>query len=466
MRGKWKLVVLLLAFALVAAACGDDDDTTATTAAATTAAPAATTAAPDTTAAPGTTAAPDTTTATTEAPMEILTDVGVDLDAGVIRVGLLSDLTGPFGALVAPIVTGHEIYWEDVNASGGVNGLQVELVIEDTQYVVDNHVQLYEELKDQVVAFGHSTGSPHTVAIREALEEDGIFAIPLTWYSGWSDPALNANLLSHGVPYCIEAMNLLDYISTTEGGSAVAIASLPGDYGLDSAAGANLAADALGLDVVYDGSGQVIPGQDLKPIADAIVASGADIVFVTATPGTFSEIYGQAIAQGFVAKWSGALPSWNPAYVQPESAIKDAIERDWIGDSYIALWSSDGAAGVRDLVAQYRPDQTPHDFIGEGVVEATMMHQILLTAYDNGDMTQAGLIAAAKSIDNLDFGGLAPSENYTLGANERLQRTSANLFRPSQADAAAGGTGVEIIAENYTSPTAEAYTFESACFQL
>ena len=332
-----------------------------------------------------TTAAPVTTMAEEDDMMDLATDVGVDLDAGVIKVGLLSDLTGPFGALVTPIVTGHEAYWDNVNKSGGINGMTVELVVRDTQYVIDNHVQMYAELKDEVVAFGHSTGSPHTVAINDQLQEDGILAVPLTWYSGWSDPALNDNLVPHGVPYCIEAMNSIDYIVNNRDVSTIAIVSLPGDYGLDSATGAMLAAEALGLEVVYDGSGKIIPGEDMKPIADEIVASGADLAFVTTTPGTFSQIYGQAIAQGYVAAWSGALPSWNPAYVDPDSAIKEAIERDFIASGYISLWSSPRAADVRDLITGYQSDAAPNDYYGEGIVEATILHQALLKAVENGD---------------------------------------------------------------------------------
>ena len=95
--------------------------------------------------------------------------------------------------------------------------LEVDLVVADTVYEVPTHVQRYEELKDQVVAFGHSTGSPHTVAINSQLQADGILAIPLTWYSGWSDPALNANLLHHGINYCMEAHNILGYLTETMG---------------------------------------------------------------------------------------------------------------------------------------------------------------------------------------------------------------------------------------------------------
>ena len=172
MRVKSRWLALLLVLGLVLAACGGDsgteddgDDTTTTTAAS---------GGETTTTAAGTT----TTAGGDEEPMEIATDFGVDLDAGVIRVGMLSDLTGPFGPLVSAIVAGAEAYWADVNANGGIEGLQVELVVRDTVYVVDTHIQYYNEIKDDVVALGHSTGSPHTVALNADLQADGMLAIP------------------------------------------------------------------------------------------------------------------------------------------------------------------------------------------------------------------------------------------------------------------------------------------------
>lgn len=462
MRLRYRLLALLAVFALVVAACGGDDDDAADTTAAT-----------DDGATETTAAATDGTEAPDEPmdePMEIQTDVGVDLDAGTITVGMLSDLTGPFGPLINPIVEGHRVFWEDVNANGGIGGLSVELEIVDTGYVVDNHVQLYAELKDKVVAFGHSTGSPHTVAINPDLQADGILAIPLTWYSGWSDPAINSNLVPHGAPYCIEAMSLVEYVAEQTGVDSpkIAIASLPGDYGLDSAAGAALAAEALGLEVVYDGSGAIIPSDEttLTAVAEGIATSGADMVFVTTTPSTFGSVYGQALATGFQALWTGAGPTWSPAFVAPDSAIKDAIARDFYVSSYLSPWFSDGSSGVRDLMAQYSPDSPPFDYYGEGIVEATILKAALDVAYANGDLTQAGVLAAAKSLESVDFGGLAPTERYVGNATDIVQR-AIYISRPDPAGLAAGtSTGVTDTIEQYTSPVAAAYTFESACFSL
>ena len=478
MKIRYTWLALLTAMAVTGASCGgtgEDVEAPTTTAPATTAA--ATTAASEDD--PAVEAEPEVgeqVEVEDEEPAEtmIATDIGVDLDSGVIRVGMLSDLTGAFGPLVSLVAAGANAFWADVNASGGVHGLQVELIYRDTVYSVDNHVQFYEELKDQVVAFGHSTGSPHTVAIREDLEADGILAIPLTWYSGWSDPVLNANLLSHGASYCIEAMNLIGYLSDVAEANGIAdptlaIASFPGDYGLDSAAGARLAAEALGMEIVHDASGKVIPGQDNAPIGNAIAQSGADIVWITANAATFAEVYGAAAAQGFEALWSGATPTWSPAFVAPDSPIKDAINRDYYVSSYFPPLTDDtpGMARVRELMDQYAPDTPPIDYVIEGFVEGRILLEALNRAYENGDMTQAGVLAAAKSIEVLDFGGIAPNESYVGPANDRLQR-KVWISRPDPEGLAAGttGTGTRLTDPAYTHPVAAEYVFEEACYKL
>ncbi len=455
MRKKSKWMALLLVLGLIIAACGDGEGGETTTTAAAEEEPTTTAASEE----------EPTTTAGEEPGAEIATDVGVDLEAGTITVGLLSDLTGPFGPLVTAIVAGHDAYWAVVNAGGGVSGLTVELETVDTTYDVPTHIQLYEELKGEVVAFGHSTGSPHTVAINPSLQADGILAIPLTWYSGWSDPALNSNLLPHGAPYCIESMNLIEYMVDQSGSDAptLAIASIPGDYGLDSAAGAAMAAETLGLEVVYDGTGLIIPGDAASEtqVAGDIVASDADLVFVTATPTIFSSVYGQAIAGGFEAIWSGAGPSWNPAFVAEDSPIRDAIARDFIGSSYYEPWSgeSEGAAQVREVMEG--AGAPPADFYAEGFIEAQILHAALQAAYDAGDMTQAGVLAAAKSLESVEFNGLGPTESYAGEPNDIVQRAQW-ITRPDLESP----TGTQIVEVNYTSETAAAFEFTGACYVL
>ena len=457
MKMKTKWLAILLVLGLVLAACGGDDTADTTEAEA-----------PDTTEA----ATPDTTEAeapdTTEAEAMILTDIGVDLEAGTITVGLLSDLTGVFSALVQPVVTGYEAQVEAINAAGGIHGLDIVLEIRDTAYSVDTHVQLYNEIKDSVVTLGHSTGSPHTVAIAQQLSEDNMFAIPLTWYSGWSDPALNANIVPHGTPYCLESMNTIGYIASQNPDVAtIAIASNAGDFGQDSAQGAKLAAEALGLEVVYDGEAKVNAADEatLTEVANGIIDSGADIVWVTTSPGAYSGIYGQALAAGVTAIWSGSFVAWNFGFLGEESPIRDAIQRDWIFAYPISPWSADtpGNAAARELILAYDPEAPPYEYYLEGIVEARLLEAILNAAYESGDMTQAGVLAAAKGLESMSWDGLAPDQSYVGDPNDIVQRV-VNIVRPSAADLEAGGSGLALIEADYTSDIAAAYQFDKTCF--
>ncbi len=457
MKAKPSWLAILLVLGLVAAACGGDGGDEATT----------TEAATETT---------EAMTETTEAMMDttegdamaIATDVGVDLEAGTITVGLLSDLTGVFSALVQPIVDGYQAQIDAINEAGGINGLQIELEIRDTNYSVDQHVQQYEEIRDSVLALGHSTGSPQTVAIRQAFEEDGIFVLPLTWYSGWYDPALNSNLVPHGQPYCIEAHNSIGYLlEQNPDALTIAIASNAGDFGEDSAIGAKLAAEAAGLEVVYDGQGLINAADEasLTEVATGIIAGNPDIAWVTTSPGAYAGIYGQALQGGVQAMWSGSFVAWNQAFLAPDSAIRDAIQQQWVFSFPWSPWSADnpGTNAVRDLITTTIPDYVPAEWYIEGAGEALLLQRILDVAYENGDMTRAGVLAAAKSLESVSWDGLWPDQSYVGEPNEIVQRLS-NVAKPSAADLEAGGSGLELLEGDYTSDLAAAFEFNEACF--
>lgn len=460
MRIKSKWLVIFLVIGLVLAACSpsESEETTTTSGdgAATTEAPTETTEAP-------------TETTEGDGELDIATDVGVDLEAGTIDIGLLADLSGVFAGLVTPIVTGQEVYWDDVNANGGINGLQVNLDIQDTGYVVDTHVQLYDQLKDSVVAFGQSTGSPHTVAINEALQEDGILAIPLTWYSGWTDPALNANLLHHGSPYCVESQNVIQWLTEQMPDiSTMAIVTLPGDYGLDGAAGAELAANALGLEIVLDLRGQVTDAASIVAAGDQIAEVNPDLVWLTTFGAATSGVLGQALSGGYTGIWGGQGPSFDPSLIAPDSPLKDAVAASMYFGFYLEGWSGDsaGTQEAKAALAASGRDITPLDYYLEGFVEAQMLHRALEIAYENGDMTQAGVLAAAKSIENLDFNGLAPNETYVGDANEQLQRETW-IMKPDPEGLAAGENGGSLVVEPaYTGSLVEEFDFQGACYVL
>lgn len=455
MRSKSQWFAVLLAFGLVLAACGDGTAEETTT----TAGEGATT-----TAAEG-----ETTTTAGGEPMDIATDVGVDAENQVIRIGYLSDLSGPFAALVGAINAGAEFYWTGVNDAGGIDGWTVEMVVRDTGYQAEAHTRFYEELAGETVMIAQSTGSPQTVGIVPQLEADGILAVPLTWYSGWTDEDINANLLHHGMNYCVEAHNLLGYITDNNDVSTAAIVSIPGDYGLDSAAGAAMAADALGLEVVYDGTGAIVPGaegpENPDEIANAIVAADPDVVFLTGRSEDTEQIYNRVVGQGLEAIWTGAFPTYSPRFIAPGSPIAEEAARDFVLSFYGTPWA-DGNPGITAFSQAVLEAGLPaSEYYTEGAIEATIVHRVLEQAIANGDLTQAGVLAAGKSLENVDLGGLGPDETYVGSMNEQLQRISY-IVTPDPEDLAAGGTGFALAEAEYTHPLAADLDFTGACFEL
>ncbi|HEY7824631.1 MAG TPA: hypothetical protein VIG24_17450, partial [Acidimicrobiia bacterium] len=196
-----------------------------------------------------------------------------------------------------------------------------------------------------------------------------------------------------------------------------------------------------------------------RPSSSAAIE--ADIVFYTATPAAWSAVYGRAVAQGFEALWSAASPSWNPAFVAEDSAIRDAIARDMYVPLYYEPWGgeSEGAARVREIMEA--AGAPPSDFYAEGFVEAEILRTALEAAYEAGDMTQSGVLAAAKSLETVTFDGLAPEETYVGEPNDIVQR-EIFIARPAPGSL----TGTELIESFYTSPVAANFEFNEACYFL
>jgi hypothetical protein len=120
---------------------------------------------------------------------------------------------------------------------------------------------------------------------------------------------------------------------------------------------------------------------------------------------------------------------------------------------------------TRQLVEASGADIPANDYVGLGVIEAMIVHAALEAAYASGDMTRAGVLAAIRSLDNVDFQGAAPAENYTGTTADQIQR-AVTLWRPSVADLEAGGSGSEIVGSDFIGPTAESFDFQEACFQF
>jgi ABC-type branched-subunit amino acid transport system substrate-binding protein len=437
--------------------------------------------------APNTTLPPSSTTSTTgalvvntTAPIPIKTD-GVTVTDDTIYIGLLADLTGYFSGTVIDVLDAQVAFWSKVNEEGGIAGRQVELLIENTGYSPTLHVEKYAALADQVVMIAHSTGSPHTLAILPDLVANNHLAVPVTWYSGWSDPTLGANLLETGSNYCMEAMNSISWLAAdfekrTGTKPTLAIATVPGDYGLDSYAGALYAAENLGLQVVYNGGGAIIPGADLLPVASGVSQSGADFTWVAADPLTMTTVVGTALQLGYTGQWSVAMPSFSDRLLG--TALGEYIAENMYMSALMAPLGAD-VQGMDEVVSVLRekyPNRYPAAGMVEGYLEFSVAKRVLEYAAELGDLTPAGVVAAAQGIGSLSYGGLSPSNLFSGDANATVTRATA-IYKPDKElfDAQGGlgaslGNGgisaMEKITDFFASDLAANYDFQGPCYVL
>ena len=466
MRKRYSWLLLVMVMALVAASCGSDSEDTTTTAGG---------GGEETTTTAGSGGGDTTTTAAAGDTM--VTARGVDADAKVISLGLLADLTGLFAPLVIDITDAQKVYWDNLNAAGGIDGWTVELVIEDTNYNVEQHLEKYEKIRGDVVAISQSTGSPTNVAALDLYKEDSMLVIPLSWYSGWGIPDFDGGvMLEQNTNYCIEALNILDFVNEM-GGTTIALATFPGDYGQDAAAGVKKAVEFYGMDLVYDGEAAVIPGQDQTPVIQGIVGSGADWTFMTTNPSIGAEILAGAVQSGYQGRFTGSVPTYNFGLLDsPAGPLYDAV---FYQSAYNVGWgtSTPGNDEMMAAMAEAFPDRRPSDSFISGWNEAITMHKVLETAIANGNLTPEGVVVAANSLSDVDFGGSAPNQNYSGTPNEYVQRSLA-IFDPDLATyTAAGGaeqtlsqadgtTGSLLAKDFWVGAAAEDFEFSAACYEL
>jgi len=456
------LLAVLLAFAMLAAACGGDEDDADTGGGG------------DSAAAGDDSDAGDDMADDGDDMAELVTGVGVTDDT--IRIGFLSDLSGIFAGLTVPITDGSTAYFERLNEQGGIAGRQIEMVVRDTGYDVPTHLSHYDELAgsgaDAVIMFGTSTGSPHTAAIRDALVEDDMAGIVLSWNSSWSADN-GSHVFEWGTNYCVEAMNGVSWLAEEHDAETIAVVSFPGDYGEDGAEGAKIAAEALGLEVVYDGQGAVVPGADQTPVITQIAESGADIVWMTTNAGSLAEIMGGAHGEGFEGQWGGNGPSFSPLLLPTDAGpLLTASYTHFAPYTAIGTGDSSGMADVVSLMQEYAPDKPYLSVYVTSWLMGEIARQGLEKAVENGELTRAGVAAALQSIE-VDFQGLASNSNYAAAdPNDQIARGSW-IFKPDHnsynPDATMGadteGEGLTLIEENYISDVAANWAYEP-CFEI
>lgn len=99
--------------------------------------------------------------------------------ADTIRIGFIGPLTGDNANYGIRCSNAARLAINEINAAGGVNGMQIELIAEDSQGAVDRAISSYEKLAytDNVVAIIGPVFTSPALAVAQRCFEDGIVMI-------------------------------------------------------------------------------------------------------------------------------------------------------------------------------------------------------------------------------------------------------------------------------------------------
>jgi ABC-type branched-subunit amino acid transport system substrate-binding protein len=380
---------------------------------------------------------------------------GVDVTNKTITLGILSPYSGPVADPIGkPLALGVKVYFDSVNANGGIDGYKVNFVEKDTQYNPQLEVQHYNEIHNQVLMIADSLGTPTTFAIKDLATADQMLVSAATLSSAL---AREKYLILLGTPYRLQVENAFDYVVKQLGvqNPSVGIIYQNDEYGQDGLTGYK---EAVNFYHLHDAAQATYAVTDTNYTAQIsqLKASGAKYVFVTAIPTATAGIIVTAYKLGYNPQWILQSPAFAQALLAVPG-LSALMSHDWLV-SQGATWgdtSQPGMAQMLNDVAKYAPNQKPDGFFQFGYTESKITYEILKKALDNNDITRNGLLTAFESLKSVDLGGLLPPVTYGSSPNERVPTRDSIVFviDPTQP------TGVKPLSADFTGGAAQQSQF-------
>jgi ABC-type branched-subunit amino acid transport system substrate-binding protein len=366
-----------------------------------------------------------------------------------ITVAALTDLTGPYAALGKGVTQAQKLYYDQMNATGGVCGRKIELVVRDHGYDVQKALAAYSEVGPRAAAIPQVIGSPITIALRQRLENDHLLTIP----QAWSHTLLGSKYVQlTGTTYDLDIINGVDFLMRTKGvkkGDKVGHLYLEGDYGQSALAGAKYAAGKAGLTLVEQ---QVkATDADMTAQAGAFKKAGVKAVLVSVSPKQAASLVGVAAASGLNVPYAAS----NSAFAQQLLAtqVGGIMQKDYYVVTAGPPFSS-GTPALQKLAGEYQmayKGEPLDSSVYSGYATAAIVGEALKKACQSKDLTRDGIVNAHRSNAKFDLGLGAATMDFTQW--NRPAARGSFIVKPDKASQ--GGT--KLVEQSKESELAKGY---------
>ena len=317
---------------------------------------------------------------------------GVTDDESLI--GGAHDLSGIFAPFSVPAVTAAKVYFDEVNANGGVHGRKITYIVEDHGYQVPKAAQAANKLinRDQVFAMLLNLGTPHNLAMFQMMGPQGVPNVsPITAARQMVEP-LEPWKFAGTASYYDAVKAALAYMQENEGTKKVCLMILPTDFGKEIEAAVHELADAgsieLGAEIGHkpdetdftgalgkvkeSGCDTVGVALGISQMINAITTARKlgmdDLKFMLSSAG-FHTVVAKGLAQQGVMDGVYSAAGWQDLEArlgEPEVAEWVAKFKEATGEDYPGTGAILGRSGAGVMVAALEaagPDLTRESFI-------------------------------------------------------------------------------------------------------
>jgi branched-chain amino acid transport system substrate-binding protein len=155
-----------------------------------------------------------------------------------IKIGQTAGFSGPVASGVQEVTLGAKLYFDAVNAQGGVNGQKIELISLDDKFDPKLSRENAKKLIDQgVLALFLTRGTPHTQAILPLLAEHKLALVAPSTGAMLLHQPVNPYVFNVRASYQREAERAILHL-TRMGVSRIALVQVDDSFGADAATGA------------------------------------------------------------------------------------------------------------------------------------------------------------------------------------------------------------------------------------
>lgn len=380
---------------------------------------------------------------------------GPGFDGTNITVGALTPQTGIAAVLGNPLTAGNQVYFDRVNAQGGIAGrYPVRTTVLDTKYEPQTALQQYQASKASVAMYVQVLGTQIVDALLPQLATDRIMAGPASLDAFW---VREPDLMPIGGPYQVQVINGMDYaMRNFDAGSKVVCALTKDDpYGDTGLAGLDFAASQYGFQVASRAT-FAATDQDFTAQINQLQGAGCQIVVLVSLPNESLSILSAAAGRGFAPMWMGVSPTW--VSVLATGSLGPYMQQNFTLLAEGPQWGDTSVPGMAQMLAdvqQFKPDQAPDIYFAFGYAQAWAASQIMEKAVQLGDLSPQGIIDASEQVGELMFGGLVGDYQYGPAAD----RNPPRMTTVYAVDPAVPGA-LRALQTNFASQAAQDYQFE------